>query len=195
MLSALEFKRKIWHMLMGLFFIFLVYVDLISVVEVLGLLLISVVVVIIQKQRMSRLVHWILKQIERDENIKDSPAIGMIFYLMGALVVMVVLPKDVFLAVLLILTIGDAAAPLIGQFGQIDYFNNKKKKLEGVIGGIVAGALAAMFFVPWWEAWMASFLAMGLEGLDLKVSGWPIDDNFLIPIVGGLVIGLLRVLV
>ena len=129
------------------------------------------------------------------QNIKENPALGAIFFLMGALIVMVVLPKDVFLAVMLILTVGDAAAPLIGQFGYVDYFGNRKKKVEGVIGGIIAGALAAMFFVPWWEAWLASFFAMGLEGFDLKLFGWAVDDNFLIPIVAGLVIGVLRLVV
>ena len=195
MLSKLELKRKIWHIVMGLTFIFLVYDGLFDVTAVLGLLLISVIIVVVQKRRMSRVMHFIFEQIEREENLKENPALGMVFYLMGALIVMVILPREVFLAVMLILTIGDAAAPLIGQFGKKAYFYNKKKKWEGIIAGIIFGAAAAMFFVPWYEAILAASAAMILEGFDLKVMGWAIDDNFLIPIVAGIVIGLLKLII
>jgi len=195
MLSTLELKRKAWHILAGLGLVGLVYFDLVGVLGIMGLLLVFIVIKIIYQKRMSRLMGWVVESLERKDDIKKNPVGGVIHFLMGSLVAGVIFPKDIFLAGLVILVLGDAISPLVGQFGKFQYFYNKEKTWEGIITGIIAAGLGAMVFVSWYEAWMAAVIAMFLEGLDLKVFGWEIDDNLMIPIVAGAVILALRILV
>jgi len=42
---------------------------------------------------------------------------------------------------------------------------------------------------------MAATIAMLLEGLDLKIAQWEVDDNLLIPLVSGLVMIVLGILI
>jgi dolichol kinase len=50
--------------------------------------------------------------------------------------------------------------------------------------------------LPAWpsEAIVASFFAMWLEGIDLRLLKFKIDDNMTIPLIAGFVIWLMRVL-
>ena len=59
-----------------------------------------------------------------------------------------------------------------------------EQTIDGVLVGVMAATLGSFFFVPFHVALTASFGAMFVETLDLKI-GIEIDDNLLIPVVAG----------
>ena len=66
-----------------------------------------------------------------------------------------------------------------------------------VIGGgiiLLAGFIGALIFVPWHEAIVASFFAMLVEGLEIKMGLEEVDDNIIIPLVAAIAIWGVRVL-
>ena len=107
---------------------------------------------------------------------------------------LVLFEKDIAMAAIIILALGDSFSRLIGPFGKIKHPFNDKKFLEGVIAGMVAAALGAMLLVKPLEAIAASFFAMLLEGVNLRLFKFKIDDNITIPLIAGFVIWLIRFL-
>ena len=101
-------------------------------------------------------------------------------------------PKDVALASMIILALGDSIAPLIGRYGRIRHPFSKKKFLEGAIIGFIAGFIGAIIFVEAIPALIASLVAMIIEGIDLEFRFNPLDDNIFMPLISGLVILLMR---
>ena len=115
-------------------------------------------------------------------------------YLIGALLAVILFEKDIALAAIIILALGDSFSRLIGPFGKIKHPFNNTKFLEGVIAGIIAAFLGAILFVKPSEAIIASFFAMMLEGVNLRLGKFKIDDNITIPLIAGGVIWLIRFL-
>ena len=103
--------------------------------------------------------------------------------------------KDVALAAITILTLGDSISHIIGRsFGKTRNFINgaNKKLLEGTGVGILVAFVGAALFVSPLEALLASVVAMGAELAEVKLAEKVIDDNLLIPLVAGTVIMLMR---
>ena len=61
-----------------------------------------------------------------------------------------------------------------------------QKLLGGFLAGWILSTLAAMIFVPFTAAITASFAAALVEFMDL--GGRQVNDNFLIPIIAGIVL-------
>ncbi len=60
--------------------------------------------------------------------------------------------------------------------------------IEGILIGTLIAAFGASLFVPILKAALGSFVAIGIESLDLKFNGRNIDDNLFIPLIAGIVI-------
>ncbi len=190
----LEIKRQPIHILVGLILISMISHDLLSPSTLLVIIIISLAASLYIKKIKPKAVLRILKPVERKQALEELPGKGFIMYLIGALIVMVLFEKDIAMASIIILALGDSFSRLIGPFGRIKHPFNNTKFLEGVIVGIIAASLGAMLFVKPSEAISASFIAMILEGLNLKLGKFKIDDNITIPIIAGAVIWLIRIL-
>ncbi len=190
----LEIKRQPFHILIGLLLIALVYYDLLTPLILLLIVLIAIIISLLIKKIKPRTVYRLLQFIERGEALEELPGKGLIAYLIGALLVIWLFEKDIALASIMVLALGDSFSRLIGPFGRIRHPFNSTKFLEGVIAGIIAGALGAMLFVAPSEAIVGAFFAMWLEGIDLRIFKFKIDDNMTIPLIAGFVIWLTRVL-
>ena len=190
----LEMKRQPFHILVGLLLIALVYYDLLTPLILLFVVLIAIIISLLIKKIRPKTVYKLLQFIERGEALEELPGKGLIAYLIGALLVIWLFEKDIALASIMILAFGDSFSRLIGPFGRMKHPFNNTKFLEGVIAGMIAGALGSMLFVKPSEAIVASFFAMWLEGIDLKLFKFKIDDNMTIPLIAGFVIWLMRVL-
>ena len=118
------------------------------------------------------------------------PGWGAITALAGMLIALYIFPQDIAFASILILSIGDGFAALIGKMGKTKTPFSKKKTWEGTLSGILTATIAASFFVPFYIAFISSIVAMFVELVDFKFKG-VIDDNLLIPIISGIVISLL----
>ena len=115
------------------------------------------------------------------------------FFLGGALLTIRIFPKDIALASLMILTFGDSLSFLFGYFlGKVKLRFNELKNMEGILAGMLAAFLGALFFVNVIEAFFASLFAMFVEGAGLKIGVSDVDDNFIVPLVAGTVIYLFR---
>ena len=95
----------------------------------------------------------------------------------------------------MILAFGDSVSRLVGPYGYLKHPFHNEKFFEGVIAGALAGFIGALFFVSWLPALIASSVSMLIEGIDLEIKKFKIDDNLMIPIVAGAVIRIINILV
>ena len=119
----------------------------------------------------------------------------MLFFLLGSFLAVLLFPKDIALASIMVLAFGDAISHLFGvHFGKIMHPLSDKKFLEGAIAGFFAATVGALLFIPVHEALLAAFAAMLVEALEVRFRRIQIDDNFLIPLAAGATIVLFRYL-
>lgn len=189
----LEIKRQPFHILLGLSLIVLIYYDILTPSALLAIIIIGLLISLIVKRTTPKTIYKLLRFVEREEALEEFPGKGLIAYLIGALLVLTLFEKEVALASIMILALGDSISRLIGPFGRIKHPFNNTKFLEGMIAGIVAASLGAMLFIKPSEAIVASFFAMLLEGTDLKLYKFKINDNITIPLIAGFVIWLMRI--
>jgi len=191
-----EIKRRLFHIFSGFVFITLIYFDLLTPIRMAAVIIAGIVLSLLGKKIRLPLIHWFLEQLDRPSDIKTLPGKGAIFYGCGVFLALSLFQKDIAMAGIAILALGDAVSPLIGRYGALrDPFTSKKKFLEGTFAGALAGAIAASFFVAPLEAVLASAAAMIAEGVDLKLGVNQIDDNIIMPFVACTVIWILRIVV
>ncbi|MFC1801369.1 diacylglycerol/polyprenol kinase family protein [Nanoarchaeota archaeon] len=195
-MNKLEIKRQLWHLLGGLGLVALIYFDLVNFWYLLiGFFGVAVLFIVYQKFWKIPVLRFFIENLERKNNLEKYPGMGSLLFLLSAVIVVGLFPKEIAMAGLVILAFGDSIPVLFGGYGRIQYFHNKKKTWEGILMGIVLSALAARLFVAWYEAWIAAAVVMLIEGFDLKIFGWKLDDNLMIPILAGLIIYLLRIII
>jgi dolichol kinase len=126
---------------------------------------------------------------------KTFPGKGLIFFFVGVLLSIKLFERDIAFAAIMILTFGDSVSHLVGgSIGQLkNLFNGKSRKLfEGTLAGTIAGFCGAIFFVTPIEAFVASFVAMVAEVVQIDFNKNTLDDNFVVPLIAGAVIILMR---
>ncbi len=184
----LEWKRKGFHVLGGLVLTFFVWNG--TVTPLVATLLIVIAFLIAYQYRTNkRDVHPFLNTLfelfaREEEKRGKLPALSLLSTLVATLFLVVFAPRDIAVAALLVLFVGDPASYLVGAtVGRVRLPWNEKKHLEGVLAGTVVATLAILWLVPFWHALLAAFAAMLLESVPLRVGPEKVDDNFLIPIV------------
>ncbi|MFQ5474528.1 MAG: diacylglycerol/polyprenol kinase family protein [Candidatus Nanoarchaeia archaeon] len=194
--DTLEFRRKIFHILVGLFFVGLIYLDLIGVLGILIIFLLGLFLSLIVKRRNVPVISYMLNLFEREKDKKTVPGKGALFIMLGFTLSLVLFPKDVAMAAIIILTVGDGLSHLVGRFsGAMPHPLNANKMIEGTIVGTFFAFLSAMIFVNPIEAFFAAGIAMGFEAVEWKIWGQEtIDDNLIVPVIAGIVIILMRIL-
>ncbi|MEK6949035.1 MAG: phosphatase PAP2 family protein [Nanoarchaeota archaeon] len=193
MLEEFEFRRKAFHAFLGITLVLLIKFGIIGWMELIFLAISVIIFSMLSKKYRIPLIYQILKILEREKHLKGFVAKGLLFYLIGAFLVVFLFPKEIALASIMVLAFGDSISHLFGvKFGRINHPFNDKKFLEGMIAGTIAGFFAALFFVRWHEALIASLLAMFAEGLELKVGAEEVDDNLVIPLVAAISIWIIR---
>lgn len=193
MIPLKEVKRQLVHLGVGFSFCMLYYLDLISEAFMVILTSAAVLLYYINKAYPINVLQPFLDTLERDSDRVHAPGKGAITLLIGIALSMFLFPKDVALAAIIILALGDSVAPLIGHYGIISHplSRNKEKLLEGSIAGFIVGFAGAQFFVPMFEAFVAALFAMIFEAIEIRV--WKkMDDNILMPLIAGGIIMFLR---
>ncbi len=196
MVSRAEVGRQIIHAGVGILLAAMYYFNILSSLAVfLGIIIGILISFICKRIDNIPVFSWFLKHYERDEEKKNFPGKGLIFYFVGILLVMQLFDKDIAIAAILILALGDSVSHLYGaKFGKLrNLFNGDGKKLlEGTLAGTIAGALGAMLFIPIPEAVLGSFVAMMVEVVKIDLNDKTLDDNIIVPLVAGTVIFLIR---
>jgi len=189
-MNKIEIQRKNIHLLFGLTLVVLLHYNFITVVHLILLLVIAAALFLATKYQKIPFMDWILENFERPEVRKSFPGKGTLFYILGIVLSLLLFPKDIALASVIILAIGDSIPNLVGmQFRKIKHPFSNKKFLEGVFAGIVLSFLVAMIFVKWYEALIAATVAIFIESIDKR---FEVDDNIIVPVIAGYVIMLIR---
>ena len=184
----LELRRQIFHVILGVGLVTLLNFNFINIIELFFILIFGVVISFLSKKFKIPVIEWFLKNFDR-ENSKIRGQ-GVLTCFLGALIVLLFFEKNVALASVIILTLGDSFCHL-GKYGRWKLPFNDFKFVEGLLIGIVIASVGAAIFVPFWKGLIGASVAMVVESFDLKIRGKEIDDNILIPLVAGMVISLI----
>lgn len=195
-----EVKRKMFHIVLGFGVIALYYFNLFDAFRLFLLILFGLIICAAAKYYKIPGIQYMLDEFERKENLKRLPGKSAIYFLIGTWLAILLFPKDIAVASLLILTIGDGISPIIGMsYGRIKHPFSNIKFIEGSIAGAILSAVGIMLFVYWgyisisWlEALLASFAAMFFEGVEWQLHRDLKDDNIIIPLVSGGIIWVMR---
>jgi phytol kinase len=195
MLTKQEIGRQILHATIGITTVILIYFKILSAFAIFLIIIAGIFASLILKRVKLPFFSFFLEKFEREEMKRKFPGKGMIFFFIGVLLVIQLFDKDIALAAIMILALGDSTSHIIGErFGQIkNIFNGKSRKLmEGTIAGTFTGFLGALIFVPLPEAFLGSFIAMIAEVVKIDFNEHTLDDNLVVPLVAGTVMVLLR---
>ena len=195
MLTKLEIKRQIVHIILGILIVILLNFNLINATYLFFIFIFGLILSSLSTKFNIPVIHQFLRTFDREKDLEKFPGKGAIFYVLGAFIVVLIFPKDIALASIMILALGDSVSRLVGPYGYLKHPFHNEKFFEGVIAGAVAGFIGALFFVSWLPALIASSVSMLIEGIDLRIKNFKIDDNLLIPIVAGVVISLIELFI
>tara|TARA_Y100000310_G_C20487438_1_gene717527 strand:+ start:171 stop:767 length:597 start_codon:yes stop_codon:yes gene_type:complete len=195
MLTNKEIGRQIIHILAALLAVVLIYYNILSSLSIFLLIVIGILASFLVKRIRLPFFSWFLDNFERENMKKKFPGKGLIFFFIGVLLVLKLFDKDIALASIMILGLGDSVSHLFGaRFGKIrNIFNGDGRKLlEGTLAGTVTGFLGAVFFVSVPLAFFASLAAMVAEVIKIDFNEHTLDDNLVVPLIAGTVMFLLR---
>ena len=192
-INNFEWNRQLFHIFLGIVLvIFLVY-GFIDKQIILITIIIGLVLSYLSKKIKIPIIHYLLEKFERKEEIEKFPGKGIIFYLTGVYVALLLFSKDIAMASIMVLALGDSVSHLYGlHYGKIKHPLSKTKFLEGTIAGFVAGFIGAFVFLPWHEALFASLAAMIIEAIEINIGTQQVDDNLIVPFVAGAAVWVVR---
>lgn len=180
-----EAPRKAIHLTMIIIPLAILYLPLVWVQRTLMGVGIALVLVDLFKIHQPRIrtyfTHFFGTLVRRHEH---SDITGSTYLIVSALLVTYVFEPRVAAGSLVFLIVGDTVAAMVGKsVGRIPLFG---KTLEGFTAGFLVSFAAAWLLVPSlpWTAVLAAALAGALA----EVLPIPVDDNFRIPLVSGVVL-------
>jgi len=182
-INRLELRRQLFHLTLGIFFIALFYFGLLSVRALFVILITGLFLAIVSTKLDIPGVAWFLEKFDR----KDArfPGEGAFFYVLGCFIVLGVFPRDIAFGAIMVLAAGDSFATLVGS--SVGKQRIGKKTAEGLLAGIIAGFVGALFFVDAVAAFIGSIAAMLTETLEIRFFGKSVDDNLFVPVIAAIV--------
>lgn len=184
--EKLERRRQIFHLFFGTLIVLLYSIRLLSINILFVIFLISLVMSFVSIKYNVPVINWFLKKFEREKDFKKSPGKGLLMYLTGVLVTLLLFEEKTALAAIMILAVGDSVSHMVGKyFGRYKF--RSSKHIEGTIAGIFFASITASIFIGSQIAFIGSTAAMLTEAVELKIGKTIIDDNLAIPIIAGLI--------
>ncbi|MCG2718553.1 MAG: SEC59/DGK1/VTE5 family protein [Nanoarchaeota archaeon] len=188
----LELRRQAFHLMFGFVIVSLYMLNILTITNLTLIFFIGLVASLLSCKYNIPGVYWFLKNFEREKDIKTSPGRGVLTYMGGAILTLILFEEKIALAAIMILAVGDSISHLVGKhFGKRKYLVTSKKHLEGTVAGIFFASLVASLFVGSKMAFIGSLAAMIFESIEMKLGKNIIDDNLIIPLVAGIVMSLL----
>ncbi|PCI24085.1 hypothetical protein COB57_05835 [Candidatus Peregrinibacteria bacterium] len=189
--NILEFRRQLAHIFFGVIILWGIHFDLLYPFSLFVFLcIISVILFAIKKGIHVPVFFPVLRYFERKDHLHRFPGRGLFFYLLGALMCMLLYKQKVIvMASLSILLLGDAVSNLAGRhLGKIPHFLNKDKTVEGTLAGIIVSTAVCSLFFPFYPSLLASTVGMIAEIPRIQFWNIPLDDNVSIPVSAGAVL-------
>ena len=178
-----EFKRKMFHYVLGtviayaVYFLYPTYKNLVLAPLIIAIAILWIIPCIPSERRW--ISNHLLYHFEREKDKKEFPFKGAIYFGLGIIPPIVLLPSDAFgtprlaCAVIAILAGGDAFSTLVGKF--YGRFRIGHKSIEGFIAFIIFSDMMANFVVD-----PKTALALSVAGAIIEFVN-TIDDNLAIP--------------
>lgn len=194
-LTEFELNRQMFHLFLGIAIVLLLRYGFIDKNIILILTFAGIVLSFLSAKTEIPVIYGLLQKFERRKDLKKFPGKGIIFYFIGVYLSLLLFPKEVAMASIMILALGDSVSHLYGlHYGKIKHPLSSTKFLEGTAAGFAAGFIGALIFLPWLEAFLASLAAMIVEAIDIKIGAEQVDDNLIIPIVAGAAVWMVRLI-
>ena len=192
-INSLELKRKLMHIVLGIFSFFLILHNILTTQIIFIILILGIFLSLICIKIKVPIISFFLDNFERKTE-KQLPARGIIFATVGSLLVLQLFPRDIALASILILIFADPISHLVGKvFGKTKSPLDSRKNIEGHIAGALLSSLLAIFFVNPILALSGALIAMLFESLIIEIQKIELDDNLIIPLVAGTIMYALRI--
>jgi dolichol kinase len=185
MISKLELRRQALHLTFGVILIALLYFNLIGVYSLVGILITGVTLSFLCKWFRIPIASWVMDNFEREDMRTTFPGKGPILFMLGSIIVISLFPKEIALAAMVMLAVGDAFSHIFGKMLSKQTYKYLKS-VKGTLIGIGFSFVGALLFVDVTVALLGSVVTMSLEGIKLGL-----DDNLYIPVVAALVMSLL----
>jgi len=179
--------RRVFHAATGLALAFLIFwMGKESGLILIGaLFLFTILMEILRLQVPSMNKAWVslVGPMLKDTEVSHPTGVG--YFLGGVLLCLLLFELEVTLASIVILSVGDPTAAMIGQqWGRIRI---GKKSLEGTVGFLASAMTAGIVFQGFWPGLsMATFSMGALTGAVVELLPLNIDDNLLLPVAAGL---------
>lgn len=188
----LETRRKIFHLLNGLLLVLAVRAGIADAAVLLLCAAAVALLGLLSLRARVPLFSGMLEGLERAENLATFPAKGTVFFFLGAALALLLFPRPAAFAGILVLATGDAVSCVVGRrFGRIRHPFNARKMVEGHLAGALAAGAVCLAVVPPLPAFACAAAAMFVEGFDLRVGRWTLDDNLSLPLLAAAVADLL----
>ncbi len=127
-------------------------------------------------------VTWITRHAVRREELR-RPSLGPVFLVAACLICLHGFEWPIAAAAILLVTLGDTAAALVGRrWGQHRLPYSRGKSLEGTAAFVFTGVAATIWLLPWPACLAACAAAAAVESLPLKDA-----DNLLAPLAAAFV--------
>ncbi len=192
-LNEFELNRQLFHVLFGLLIVALLEYGFLDGKIMSYILIIGIIISLLSRKNKIPVIYNLLQKFERKKDLDRFPGKGMIFYLTGSLISVSLFPKEIAMASIMILALGDSVSHLYGlHFGKIKHPLSATKFLEGTIAGLIFGFIGALAFLPFWEAFLASLAAMIVEAVEIRIGTEQVDDNLIIPFAAGAAVWVIR---
>ncbi len=181
-----ELRRQIAHLVTGCSIVFLLKLQLLNADVLVFILIIGGLASLISKKIRIPIIHKFLQYFERPQDLAFFPGKGSFFLVLGSLIAVMFFKKDIALAAISIMAVGDSITTIVGTyFGKIKNPLNPQKHLEGTFLAIIVSTLAAFFFVDIQTAFIGSLVGMIFESLTGRYISEILDDNLVITLLAG----------
>ena len=195
MVTPLEIRRKIFHVVFGLFCIELFIRNLITPLIVFGVVIVGGIISYLSRSYKIPGVWWFLKKFERPQHLASFPGKGAWFFAVGFFLCILLFKKNIAIASIIVMVLGDSISHIIGtNFGAIKHPFSNTKFIEGHIVGAIVSGFAASAFVPFWIGLIGALGGMFMEGVDAIMKIDPVDDNVVVPLSAGIIMTLLNLI-
>ena len=188
-----EIRRKLFHICLGSILVFTLYFGYIGSRGIFMILVAGGIVSLASKYLRIPVVSWFLDFFDRPEHRKTIPGKGALTFFFGTLLAVKLFDRDVAIAAILILALGDSISHLIGKtYGKMKTPLNRYKNIEGTIAGTVVAGISASFFVLPAQAFIGAAAAMFFELIEIRLNEELLDDNIIVPLIAGTAIHIIR---
>ncbi len=189
----LEARRKIFHLILGILVVILIQTGILTPLRIFLILVFGGFLSIISRSYKIPIIYWFLERFERKEQLKRIPGKGALSFFTGVLLAVKLFPRDIALASIIILTVGDSLSHIYGKFfGRKRIAWNKEKMVEGNLFGALISGFSASIFTPLISSMIASFTTMMFESVELRIKEEIIDDNIMVPLIAGTIMLIIR---